>query len=448
MTTKIARTGTTPTNTTKYTWSAWIKRGALGNGETIVYNYQDGNNRGYIAFDGNDKMFFYDKTGSEQNNCYATRLFRDTGAWYHVHVKADSTLASNRFVVHINGVQEAITGTTIDQNDVLGFKTATGSNQHSIGANADSTANPFSGAMSHIHYVDGLALDYTEFGQTDSTTGEWKIKTPNVSDYGNNGYFILKDGDSVTDQSGKGNNFTVTNGTLTKTEDNPSNNFCTLNMNVANAGYALANGNTTFLGQNEVDWKYGVVGHIGANSGKWYWEIKWTSGDSYSILGVLPTSMIHRCNKSDTGTDIYMKINGNQFSTSGSGGTKYNYSASDGSDPQRSLNDIFMYAIDFDNKKMWLGENGVWDNSGNPATGANPGWDTSEFSSSAWDEGFVPFVQSYKISAVTTFQFNFGNGYFGTTAVSSAGTNASNLGIFEYDVPSGYTALCTKGLNL
>ena len=40
---------------------------------------------------------------------------------------------------------------------------------------------------------------------------------------------------------------------------------------------------------------------------------------------------------------------------------------------------------------------------------------------------------------------NFGNGYFGTTAVSSAGTNASNLGIFEYNVPAGYTALCTKG---
>ena len=43
---------------------------------------------------------------------------------------------------------------------------------------------------------------------------------------------------------------------------------------------------------------------------------------------------------------------------------------------------------------------------------------------------------------------NFGNGYFETTAVSSAGTNASNLGIFEYDVPTGFTALSTKGLNL
>jgi hypothetical protein len=43
---------------------------------------------------------------------------------------------------------------------------------------------------------------------------------------------------------------------------------------------------------------------------------------------------------------------------------------------------------------------------------------------------------------------NFGNGYFNTTAVSSAGTNASGNGIFEYDVPTGYTALSTKGLNL
>ena len=29
----------------------------------------------------------------------------------------------------------------------------------------------------------------------------------------------------------------------------------------------------------------------------------------------------------------------------------------------------------------------------------------------------------------------------------SAGTNASGIGKFEYDVPTGYTALSTKGLN-
>ena len=44
-------------------------------------------------------------------------------------------------------------------------------------------------------------------------------------------------------------------------------------------------------------------------------------------------------------------------------------------------------------------------------------------------------------------EYNFGNGYFGTTAITSAGTNASGNGDFEYDVPTGFTALCTKGLN-
>ena len=53
-----------------------------------------------------------------------------------------------------------------------------------------------------------------------------------------------------------------------------------------------------------------------------------------------------------------------------------------------------------------------------------------------------------KNTSTATWGNNFGNGYFGTTAVSSAGTNASGNGIFEYDVPAGYTALSTKGLNL
>ena len=42
---------------------------------------------------------------------------------------------------------------------------------------------------------------------------------------------------------------------------------------------------------------------------------------------------------------------------------------------------------------------------------------------------------------------NFGNGIFGTTAIASAGTNASGQGSFEFDVPAGFTALCTKGIN-
>ena len=87
----------------------------------------------------------------------------------------------------------------------------------------------FNGSMSHINFIDGTAYDASYFGETDATTGEWKIKTSPSVTYGTNGFFILKDGNSGTDQSGNSNNFTVGGGTLTKTEDNPSNVFATIN---------------------------------------------------------------------------------------------------------------------------------------------------------------------------------------------------------------------------
>ena len=61
-------------------------------------------------------------------------------------------------------------------------------------------------------------------------------------------------------------------------------------------------------------------------------------------------------------------------------------------------------------------------------------------------ELIYPMVTVY--GSGTGADANFGNGYFGGSAVSSAGTNASNNGIFEYDViPSDANALSTK-LNL
>ena len=61
-------------------------------------------------------------------------------------------------------------------------------------------------------------------------------------------------------------------------------------------------------------------------------------------------------------------------------------------------------------------------------------------------DGVWQFVSNFYTNG--RVNVNYGNGYFGTTAVSSAGSNASGNGIFEYDVPTGYTALSTKGLNL
>ena len=52
--------------------------------------------------------------------------------------------------------------------------------------------------------------------------------TPSVA-WGNFGFLILKNGNSLTDESTNTNNFTLGSGTLTNTLDCPSNVFATLN---------------------------------------------------------------------------------------------------------------------------------------------------------------------------------------------------------------------------
>ena len=84
--------------------------------------------------------------------------------------------------------------------------------------------------MSHVHHCDGTSLAPTVFGSIDSTTGEWQINTSPTFTPGTNGFTILKDGNTITDQSANSNNFSLVSGTVTNTSDCPSNLFATLNI--------------------------------------------------------------------------------------------------------------------------------------------------------------------------------------------------------------------------
>ena len=107
-----------------------------------------------------------------------------------------------------------------------------------------------------------------------------------------------------------------------------------------------------------------------------------------------------------------------------------------------------MIALDLDNGKIWYGADGTWFNdasgyTGNPSTGAYP-----HQTISATHLAQKPFIVTGSVEGNSDVgHWNFGNGYFGTTAISSEGTNASGIGKFEHDVPNGYVALSTKGLN-
>ena len=57
-----------------------------------------------------------------------------------------------------------------------------------------------------------------------------------------------------------------------------------------------------------------------------------------------------------------------------------------------------------------------------------------------------PYVAGYEAGSVYLY-LNFGNGYFGTTAVSTAEADGAGIGAFEYAPPTGFYALCTKNIK-
>ena len=435
--TYLQRTPTTRTNNQKFTYSCWFKRSEIGTGQYFVINLESGNDRGYISFDTADKIFIYDKAGgTERFVATSNFVLRDTSAWYHLVYCVDSTAGSNRVKIYINGVDkysDFTVATAMSQNSTVGFQQGTVSNSFKVGSQ-ELGSTTFNGLMSHINFVDGLQLDASTFGETDAN-GVWTINTsPTVSEYGNNGFFILKDGNSVTDQSGEGNNFTVGGGTLTKTEDSPSNVFATLNPLYNSGGtVTYSNGNNTFT-EPDSQWKT-TFSTLGASSGKYYAEFK--SNGNYTQIGVADY------NVTKSGTADYNFASSTVISTQGYGyyngnGDLYYRGSSTSYGDTYGNGDIIQVGLDCDNNRVFFGKNGVWQNSADP-TNSGTG-----FAMTATDATYV-FALSVTSNPCNS---NFGNGYFGTTAVSSAGTNASGIGIFEYDVPTGYTALSTKGLNL
>ena len=423
-------------NRKTWTMSAWIKRSSLSSHQRFFVWGSGGYGLIWEGSDRYDALRTYVAVGSN-SEFLTNRLFRDTNAWYHIVLKIDTTqsTAADRMRLYINGVEETsfASRTYPNQNE------DTSINQAGIcrlGVNTVALNSYFDGSMSHVHFIDGTAYDATAFGEYDAN-GVWKIKTSPSVTYGTNGFFILKDGNSVTDQSGNSNNFTVGGGTLTNTEDSPSNVFATMNPLDNNyASSTFSNGNNTIV-TNSGNYTYNTA-TLGASSGKYYWEVKVDNTSTVDVIGIT--------GKLSTASTYFLGTSNDSVGYEDSGVYYTNNSQVSPYGDSYTTNDIIGVAMDLDNNKLYFSKNGVFQNSGVPTSGATG---TGAIDITTSSTGFYfPALGDYTSAAISTFSVNFGNGYFGTTAVASAGTNASGNGIFEFDVPTGYTALSTKGLNL
>tara|TARA_R100000406_G_scaffold52392_1_gene35658 strand:- start:438 stop:1787 length:1350 start_codon:yes stop_codon:yes gene_type:complete len=428
-----------------FTVSAWIKRSVLSSAQTAISASTTSNfNDKIIGFRSDNTLEVNNvASGSAAIEVITNRVFRDTNAWYHIVVAIDTTQSAiaDGVKLYVNGVRDT---------DFSGSPTYTQSATFEIGRNGSATAigryesgssQYFGGYLADVHYIDGQQKLPTDFGETDSTTGIWKPKTY-AGTYGNNGFLLeFKNAGALgTDTSGNSETFTVNGaGTNAQVTDTPSNNFVTMNP-LANRfpNSTFTKGNLSVaMGSSQATFN---VGTFGVTKGKWYFEMKPTalgSGTDNCLIGAVSrpdstgtsdhlgesTSVVYRNN----GT---VKYNGTNYASQG---------------PSFTTSDIIGVALDMDNNRITFSKNGQWiDGSGN-ADEANPTSFYTFPTTMQNDEIAFPAMGDLSTNNPSvTEELNFGNPTF---TISSGNADAAGYGNFEYAVPSGYYAICTRNLN-
>ena len=420
----LNRTVSSASNRRTFTFSAWIKRSKLGTVQSVIGSDSGGGTNFGIQFQTNDTLAVFQGASTF---LITNQVFRDVSAWSNFVLAVDTTngTADNRVRLYHNGTEITSFGTR--NNPSVNTDLAWNNNvDNTVGADKPTSGvrNYFDGYISHAANVDGQQLAPTVFGETDSTSGIWKFKSPSGVTWGTNGFHLKFENSGAlgTDSSGNSNTFTV-NGNLKQALDTPSNVYATMNpLSQKDPTVVYGNGNTkTFYNQTST---FAVYSTLAASSGKWYAECEIDAVGAASSVGVISVDTANlRQNSQDfigeqTDSIGYLqngeikKANSNQQTglTSFSNGT------------------IVGIAMDLDNNTVQFYINGA--STGN--------------SVSLTADKFYYFGDAGHSDA--GHLWNFGNGFFGTTPISSAGSNG-NGSLFEYDVPSGYYALNTKNIN-
>ena len=444
----LQRVAGTNTGEDNATLSFWFKLG----------NIKSANNGGHVFVQGGTSGFsvmqiFANKIyiGSENFAIMFPNLIRDVSAWYHLFVAFDTSQSTNtdRVQAYLNGVllTNATTFTDYpDQNEDLGL--CVNGNTTRIGGRGNAGDESFDGYLAEFHFLDGTTKAHTDFGEFNDN-GVWIPKKYNGGSYGNNGFFLefKQTGTSQNssgigaDTSGQDQHFAVTNlAAIDVTTDTCTNNFATLNPldNIQSATFSEGNCKVVTNTSN----RNFVTGTFGLTSGKWYWECKLTAvtsnANDQAFFGIADLD--------DRGVNSTGESLGDRANEVGwhqeQGRFQRNNSFSNGSTAGDSagwvIGDIVAIALDADNNRVTIAKNGQWaDGSGN-ADESNPTSFVSYNSST-----MTPAMGEGGGGTSATWECNFGNSAF---SISSGNSDSEGHGNFEFAVPSGYFALCTKNL--
>jgi len=442
----LEKTFSSAGNRRTFTISFWTKRCVLGNVDEEHIFSADSDT--FIRFEGtNDRFRFASNTSPNVNPIIETnRQFRDVSAWYHIVLRVDTTQASasNRVRLYVNGSEETSFATdsrsSVSQNADIDF---TNNTQHTVGTRSSSVSDsPYTSYLADFYMIDGQSLAPTEFGET-NTNGVW-IPKDYLGTYGTNGFLLefQQTGTSANssgmgaDTSGNDHHFTPQSLTATDvTTDTPTNNFATWNPldAASNISGRFSEGNmdVDVPGNNVVSGAEanGCLSTIQFSKGKWYFEMKY----EYGANGFQDTAGIGLI-RTDTGFSIRGSTDTRNFSDNvfyyvdgpkTIDGTHTSYGDA------WTQNDIIGVAANLDDDEVYFYKNGTIQNSGTAI-------------SKTFGDGFYSIANFHgSANGGALFRLNTGNPSF---SISSGNSDANGYGNFEYAVPSGYYALCTKNL--
>ena len=446
---RLNRTTSTATNDDMATLSAWVKRSTNDANQTLI-GWNSGNSaQAYLrVFNSGNNFQLFNKNASESNTSIITNAkFRDTSAWYHVVVKWDAAQGTDtdRVKLYVNGVEQTLgTSDYPPQNTPLAFNVGS---RDIFMACWNNSSEFQDGYVSEFAFIDGQALAPTSFAETDNN-GVWIPKEfKNDVTFGNNGFYLefKETGTSQNssgigaDTSGNDNHWSVTNlAAIDVTTDTPTNNFATLNpLNIRlGKGLTHSEGNLQVQTGTSSGTLMGASTIAGLKSGKWYAEYKPT------VVGTNATMRFGIESSDFNAADGLCNVAASAWASNGNKGRNAtDTSHGDSYDDD----DIIGVAVDLDNGAIYFSKNGTWQNSSDPESGASKtGAAYTDILTILPSGGYMfAFNFSYNNSQQETVQANFGNPIF---SISSGNSDGNGYGNFEYAVPSGYYALCTKNL--
>ena len=431
----LSKTYSSSGNTKTWTLSTWVKRSNIDtsqNQKIFGTNYTSLSEFMVILNnDGTDEdkiniLNYTGGGGAIQANATTARVFRDPSAWFHLLVVLDTTQSSesDRLKVYINGSLATLSGTIPSQNADLVWNNS--SHTLYIGEGGSQAVGNFQGYLCETVFVDGTALDQDSFGEFDEDSPTiWKPKDVSTLSLGTNGFYLdYEDSSDLGNDASGSNNWSVNQLAATdQSTDTCTNNFCTLNPLKNNT--TLSEGNlkcVTGTGTSQV-----ATSTFAPNAGKWYWEVKVDDATALMVGVADITATLANSDWAASGGYYYYNT-----------GVTYNNNSSSSYGDSFTDGDIIGVALDLDNNKIYFSKNGTFQNSGDPTSGSS-----GTGAAFTLTGQYFPALSNGSSHNGATAQMNFGSPSF---SISSGNTDANGHGNFEYSVPSGYFALCTKNL--